>query len=103
MLIKVSSSVGILIVLVVKNCFMPILYVRTGCPFCARVLDAGEELGITFEERNVADEGVVDELIARGGEPQVPYLVDEENDIEMYESDAIVAYLQEQFSSESVT
>lgn len=69
------------------------LYVKTGCPFCAKVLAAGEELHLVFDEKNIADQGVAEELIARGGKRQVPYLVD--GDVEMYESDEIVAYLTE--------
>ncbi len=74
---------------------MLILYIKTGCPFCHKVLDAGRELGISFEEKNIADDAVADELVARGGKRQVPYLVDNERGVEMYESDVIVAYLQE--------
>ncbi len=32
------------------------LYVKTGCPYCAKVLAAGEELGFEFNLKNVADE-----------------------------------------------
>ena len=71
------------------------LYIKTGCPFCHKVLDAGNELGMTFDEKNIADDAVAAELVARGGKRQVPYLVDSERGIEMYESDAIVAYLRE--------
>lgn len=46
-----------------------------------------------FTLKNIADEGVADELIARGGKRMVPYLVDEETGVEMYESDDIVDYL----------
>lgn len=73
------------------------LYVKTGCPFCHRVLAAGEELGITFEEKNIADDAVAAELIARGGKRQVPYLVDSERGVEMYESDDIIEYLKEYY------
>jgi glutathione S-transferase len=73
------------------------LYVKTGCPYCAKVLAAGEELGITFNQKNVADPGVSEELIARGGKRQMPYLVDEEHSVEMYESDDIIAYLHQHF------
>jgi len=69
------------------------LYVKTHCPFCAKVLDAGKELGVTFEEKNIADDAVAQELIKRGGKRQVPYLVDSERGVEMYESGDIVAYL----------
>jgi len=69
------------------------LYVKTGCPFCHKVLAIGEDLGITFEEKNIANDAVAAELIARGGKRQVPYLVDSEHGVEMYESGDIVAYL----------
>jgi glutathione S-transferase len=77
------------------------LYVKTGCPFCHKVLAAGEELGISFDQKNIADDAVAAELVARGGERQVPYLVDQERGVEMYESDDIVAYLQEHYSQNS--
>lgn len=70
-----------------------ILYVKTGCPWCLKVLDFASEHGIQFELRNIADSGVADGLIARGGKRQVPYLIDVENAIEMYESADIVEYL----------
>jgi len=69
------------------------LYVKTGCPFCHKVLDAGKELGIIFDEKNIADDAIAAELVARGGKRQVPYLVDSEKGIEMYESNDIIAYL----------
>ena len=74
------------------------LYVKTGCPFCHKVLDAGADLGVAFEEKNIADDAVAAELIARGGKRQVPYLVDSEREVEMYESGDINAYLREHYS-----
>lgn len=75
------------------------LYVKTGCPFCAMVLKKLEEEDIKFEEKNIADDSVAEELIARGGKRQVPYLVDSEKGVEMYESADIVAYLDEHYSN----
>ena len=75
------------------------LYVKTGCGFCAKVLRAGEELGLTFKLKNINDPGVAEELIARGGKRQMPYLVDEERGKEMYESDDIVEYLHQTFTA----
>lgn len=72
---------------------MLILYVKTGCPYCRRVLHAVDDLGLTVTQRNIDDEGVEADLIARGGKRQLPYLVDEEKGIEMYESEDIVSYL----------
>ena len=70
-----------------------ILYVKTGCPWCQKVLDFATEKGIQFELRNIADPTVAQELINRGGKRQVPYLVDEKNAKEMYESADIIEYL----------
>lgn len=74
------------------------LYTKTGCPFCHHVLVAGEELGISFEEKNIADDAVAAELISRGGKRQVPYLIDNEHGVEMYESDDIIEYLKEHYA-----
>ena len=73
------------------------LYVKTGCPFCQKVLSTGEELGIMFDQKNIADDAVAAELVARGGKRQVPYLVDAERGIEMYESADIDSYLREHY------
>jgi len=76
---------------------MLILYIKTGCPFCAKVLDEVAILGLDPLLKNIADDSVAEELIARGGKRQVPYLVDEEKKIEMYESGDIVDYLHATF------
>ena len=73
------------------------LYVKTGCPFCHKVLAAGEELKIEFDQKNIADDAVAEELIARGGKRQVPYLINSDDGTELYESDAIVSYLHQHF------
>jgi glutathione S-transferase len=71
------------------------LYYKPTCPFCQRVLVAAEELGITFDLRDVsADETHAEALIAHGGKRQVPYLIDAAHDVAMYESDDIIAHLQ---------
>jgi glutaredoxin 3 len=69
------------------------LYIRPSCPFCVNVLDFAEERGIELEIKDIGDAAIAEELIARGGKQQVPYLVDEKEGVEMYESDAIIAYL----------
>ncbi|XKT74922.1 MAG: glutathione S-transferase N-terminal domain-containing protein [Patescibacteria group bacterium UBA2103] len=80
---------------------MMTLYVKTGCPFCKKVRDCVAEMGIQdmIEEKNVADDGVVDELIEKGGKKQVPYLIDAEKGVEMYESDDICNYLKENYGN----
>jgi glutathione S-transferase len=78
---------------------MMTLYVKTGCPFCQKVHEVAGELGISFDEKNIAEPAVAAELIALGGKQQVPYLVDSERGVAMYESDAIVSYLRERAKS----
>jgi len=75
-----------------------ILYVKTGCPWCEKVLSFAGEHGIGFELRNIATPSVAEELIARGGKRQVPYLVDGKNAVEMYESADIIEYLKKRFA-----
>lgn len=69
-----------------------VLYKRDDCPFCAKVFTKLKELGRELPMRDVAKEaGAREELVARGGRGQVPCLVIDGEP--MYESDAIVAYL----------
>jgi glutathione S-transferase len=56
---------------------------------------------LTVELKDVEDEAIEAELIARGGKNLVPYLVDTSKDVEMYESDAIVAHLQTNYGTAS--
>jgi len=76
------------------------LYVKTGCPFCAKVLHTVDELGIDVEQKNIADDAVAAELVEKGGKRQVPYLIDAERDVAMYESDDIVTYFEKHYGAE---
>jgi glutathione S-transferase len=78
------------------------LYIRDNCKYSRAALDAGEELGIAFNLKHIEDEEVARELEERGGEVQVPYLIDEEGGVELYESDAIVQYLHHRFGKDGV-
>ncbi len=66
-----------------------------------RVLVAAAELGIPLDERNINDPAIQAELVAKGGKGQVPYLVDEERGIEMYESNDIIAHLHASFTGKT--
>lgn len=71
------------------------LYVKTGCQYCARVLAVLRAYKIPFEEKNVDDAGITQELISLGGKKQEPFLVDE--DIMLYESGAVIDYLEKKY------
>ncbi len=51
------------------------------------------QMGLGYEERLVDDQKHMEKLIELGGKGKVPFLVDEENGILMYESRQIVDYL----------
>lgn len=78
------------------------LYVKDGCVFSKQVLNTARELEFQFTEKNLKDEDVKDELAARAGHTQVPYLVDDEAHIEMHESDAIVQYLIAEYAAKHI-
>ncbi len=73
------------------------IYVQTGCAYTAAVLHALEELAIPYEEKNIADEGVREELIEKGGKDQIPFIFDSSNGIMMYEAGDIVEYLMDTY------
>lgn len=74
------------------------LYYKIGCPYCKKVQSFAEENQITLEEKDIySDPSLLEELINRGGKKQVPYLVDSEKGVEMYESGDIIEYLKENY------
>lgn len=74
-----------------------VIYIKTGCQFCARALAALDAYGVAYTTKNVSDPEVVKELIALGGKKQEPFLVDGEHMI--YESQAIVKYVEEKYGT----
>jgi len=78
-----------------------ILYEFEGCPYCRKVREALTVLDLSAEIRPCPKGGrrFRDELVARGGKAQFPYLVDENAGVEMYESDDIVRHLFERYGS----
>lgn len=75
------------------------LYTYAECPFCAKVRRAFEEWKVPYEEIN-AERGTPgsEELVRVGGKQQVPFLVDEDAGVTMYESNDIIAYAQRRFA-----
>ena len=69
------------------------LYTYDTCPYCAKVRIAFETMKVEFEEID-AERGTPgsEELVKLGGKQQVPFLVDEEAGVSMYESNDIIEY-----------
>jgi glutaredoxin 3 len=75
---------------------MLILYYKPTCPFCHRVLEMAKNLQVELELKDVSeDEEALSELLARGGKSQVPFLIDTEKTVSMYESSDIIDYMRE--------
>lgn len=77
------------------------LYELEGCPYCAKVIDKLDELGLEYEShmvsRSHSERTEVEEI---SGQTGVPVLVDKEHGVEgMPESDDIVAYLEETYGN----
>ena len=72
------------------------LYYKPTCPFCQRVLQIAETLQVDLELKNISEsEEALTELLAIGGKQQVPFLIDSERTVLMYESNDIIDHLRE--------
>ncbi len=76
-----------------------VLYEFENCPFCRKVREALSDLDLEAHVLPCPKKGTRfrPELVKRGGKAMFPYLVDPNTDVEMYESDDIVAYLYEHY------
>ena len=77
------------------------IYLAERCPFCVKVRLFMEQNGVPYILKPVilgqSSSKVKEELKAIGGKVQVPFLVDPDKGIQMYESDDIIAYIDENY------
>lgn len=80
------------------------LYQAEGCGYSRTVRETLTDLGVSYVVHNprtargeVRNEQTHDQLLELGGEDQIPFLVDHRSGVAMYESDDIVAYLEERY------
>ena len=69
------------------------LIYKPDCPFCQKVLAFIDEHDIEVELKDLQKQEHINLLMEKGGKRQVPFLIDHEKEISMYESDDIIAYL----------
>lgn len=69
------------------------LYALPTCQYCAKVRETLNTMGLEFTELNIEEEENEKKLIELGGKRQVPYLIDDKTDTQMYESGDIIEYL----------
>ena len=69
------------------------LYILESCPYCQKVIDFLDKKGQKYNKINIINKNSENALIRIGGKRQVPFLIDSERNIQMYESDDIIEYL----------
>ncbi len=80
------------------------LYYKPTCAFCRRVLAVIDRLELEAELKDISEDTALEaELIALGGKKAVPYLVDADKGVSMYESDDIVNHLQTTYGKATTT
>lgn len=83
------------------------LYQAEGCGYSQTVRETLTTLGVSYVIHNprstageIRNEQTHDELPTVGGQDQIPFLVDHQRDVTMYESDDIVDYLETHYPRE---
>lgn len=73
------------------------LYINPNCPFCIKTVEVAREVGAPLTLKDIHDPAVAEELVRIGGKKQMPYMVDDERGVAMYESEDIMNYLHQTF------
>lgn len=69
------------------------IFILPTCPYCHKVMDFMDEKGIAYNKIDITNPEKEEVLIKIGGKRQVPFIIDKEHNVEMYESDNIIEYL----------
>ena len=69
------------------------LFILETCPYCIKVMDFLNKTELKYRKIDISDKDSENSLIQIGGKRQVPFLVDKERNLQMYESDDIIEYL----------
>lgn len=69
------------------------LFILETCPYCKKVMNFLDENKMVYNKVDINNKVSEDSLIQLGGKRQVPFLVDRDRNIQMYESDDILEYL----------
>ena len=69
------------------------LFILETCPYCKKVIDFLVKENMKYRKIDISNKESEESLIKIGGKRQVPFLVDTERNIQMYESNDIIEYL----------
>ncbi len=68
------------------------LFILETCPYCKKVMKFMDENNIKYRKIDIANKESEESLIKIGGKRQVPFMVDKDRNIQMYESSDIIEY-----------
>ncbi len=69
------------------------LFMLDTCGYCKRVIEYLDENNIPYEKIDISEKENEEALVRIGGKRQVPFIIDTDKNIEMYESNDILEYL----------
>lgn len=69
------------------------LFILEHCGYCQKVMKFLDENNISYKKIDISNKANEESLIRIGGKRQVPFMMDKEHGIEMYESRDIIEYL----------
>ncbi|MBO6273770.1 glutathione S-transferase N-terminal domain-containing protein [bacterium] len=69
------------------------IFMKEFCGYCKKVIKYMDEHDIPYKTIDISEKANEEELIRIGGKKQVPFIIDREKKVEMYESDDIIDYL----------
>ncbi|MCQ2739603.1 MAG: glutathione S-transferase N-terminal domain-containing protein [bacterium] len=69
------------------------LFISETCPYCQKVMKFMDERKVKYKKFDIANEASEYALIKLGGKRQVPFLVDKDRNVQMYESADIIEYV----------
>ena len=69
------------------------LFILETCPYCKKVMKYFDEKNISYNKIDISNKESEESLIKIGGKRQVPFLIDRDRNIQMYESNDIIEYI----------
>ena len=69
------------------------LFMLDTCRYCRRVVEYLDENNIPYEKIDISEKENEEALVRIGGKRQVPFIIDTDKNIVMYESNDILEYL----------
>ena len=69
------------------------LFMLNSCGYCRKVIEYLDENNIPYEKIDISEKENEEALVRIGGKRQVPFIIDTDKNIEMYESNDILEYL----------